>query len=96
MASGNGISGLLNFKLFSGSMPPDPPRDWRHRRASGLPPHKFLATAMMRVTDATVADVSNVSPSSERRFQFVFRRVDAGIQPAVLFVPTFRQPPFFF
>ena len=38
MASGNGISGLLNFKIFWGSMPPDPARDWRHRRASGLPP----------------------------------------------------------
>ena len=38
MASGNGISGLLNFKVFWGNMPPDPPRDWRQRRASGLPP----------------------------------------------------------
>ena len=38
MASWNGISGLLNFKIFWGSMTPDPPRDWRHRRASGLPP----------------------------------------------------------
>ena len=55
MASGNCISGLLNFKVFWGSMPPDPPRDWRHRRASGLPPpppppaHKFLATAMIAI-----------------------------------------------
>ena len=37
MASGNGISGLLNFKIFWGSMPPDPPKYWRLRRASGLP-----------------------------------------------------------
>ena len=48
MASGNGISGFLNFKIFWGTMPPDPPRDWRHRRASDLAPaHKFLATAMV-------------------------------------------------
>ena len=49
MASGNGISGLLNFKIFGGggSMPPDPPRDWRLRRASGLPPHtNFYGYAM--------------------------------------------------
>ena len=46
MASGNGISGLLNFKIFWGGMPPDPPRDWRRRRASGLPSppaHKFYS-----------------------------------------------------
>ena len=38
MTSGNGISGLLNFKIFWGSMPPDPPRDWRLQHASGLSP----------------------------------------------------------
>ena len=44
MASGNGISGLLNFKMFWGSMPPDRPRDWCHRRASGLPPHTQISS----------------------------------------------------
>ena len=44
MASRNGISGLLNFKIFWGTMPPDPPRDWRHRRASGLPPRTQICS----------------------------------------------------
>ena len=44
MASGNGISGLLNFKIFGGSMPPDPPRDWRLRRAPGLPPRTQISS----------------------------------------------------
>ena len=43
MASRNGISGLLNFKIFCGSMPPDPPRDWRLRSASGLPPRTQIS-----------------------------------------------------
>ena len=44
MASGNVISGLRNFKIFRGSMPPDTPRDWRHQRASGLPPRTQISS----------------------------------------------------
>ena len=44
MASGNGISGLLSFKIFWGSMPPDPPRDWRLQRSSGLPPRTQISS----------------------------------------------------
>ena len=48
MASGNGISGLLHFKHFWGSMPPDLPSDSRLRRSFCLPPQTqlLLATAM--------------------------------------------------
>ena len=41
MASGNGISGLLNFKFSGGA---DPPRDWRLRDASGLPPRTQISS----------------------------------------------------
>ena len=44
MASGNGISVLLNFKNFRGRMPPDPPSDWRLRRASPLPPRTQISS----------------------------------------------------
>ena len=44
MASGNGISGLLNFKIFLGTRPPGPPRDWRLRRTSGLPPRTQISS----------------------------------------------------
>ena len=48
MASGNGISGLLNFNIFWGSMPPDPlDTGVSGAPLAGPPPaHKFLATAM--------------------------------------------------
>ena len=44
MPSGIGISGLLNFNNFRGSMPPDPPSDWCLRRASCLPPHTLTSS----------------------------------------------------
>ena len=40
----NGISRLLNLKHFWGSMPPDPPSDWRLRRASCLPPRTQISS----------------------------------------------------
>ena len=44
MASGNGISGLLSFKILWGSMPPNPSRDWRLQRAPGLPPRTQISS----------------------------------------------------
>ena len=38
MTSRNGISGLLNLQNFWGSISPEPPRDWRLRHVSRLPP----------------------------------------------------------
>ena len=44
LASENGISGLLNFNTFWGSMPPDPPSDLHLRRSFSLPPHTQISS----------------------------------------------------
>jgi len=44
--AGNSISKPLDFKIFRGSMPPDPPSGSRLRRLRAPPTYIALATAM--------------------------------------------------
>ena len=66
MASGNGISGLLNFQIFWGGIPPDPLETGVTGAPLACPPaHKFLATAMSKPHPRPLMATAGVAESEK-------------------------------